>query len=92
MKFREVDQLPGVGHARNAVAGFREAEKRDALPPAHVEEEVLAESAWQIDGPDKFKAQDVRVEVDRALHVFANERDVIESANFEFYEQCFLID
>ena len=79
MKFRGVDQLPGVGHARNAVAGFREAEKRDALPPAHVEEEVLTESAWQIDGPNEFKAQDVRVEIDCALHVFANERSDVST-------------
>jgi hypothetical protein len=63
---------------------LRELEERNAVAAADVEEIVLAASAWKIDRLHERHAEHTLVERDRAIHVGAYEREMIDTASLEF--------
>ena len=70
--------------ARHGVGRVREPEERERVAAAHVEEEVLARTARQVDRLDQPHAEHAGVELDGALHVRADERQVVDAAEAEF--------
>ena len=66
------------------VRRFGEPEERDAVAVAGVEEEVLSHAVGQVQRLDQRHAKDIAVEVDRALHVGADQRHVVDAAELEF--------
>jgi hypothetical protein len=66
----------GLGRAR-------EPEERDAVAVAGVEEEVLSHPHREVDRLDQRHSEHVRVEVDGARHVLADQGDVVDPAQLE---------
>ncbi len=64
-----------------------EPEERDAVAPTTVEEEMLAHACGQLDRLDQGHPQHVCIEVHRALHVLAHEREVIDPQIFKLLSQ-----
>ena len=70
--------------ARHALGRVREPEERDAVDAvAHVEEEVLAAAAGQLERLHELHAEHVLVPGDGLGHVAADEREVVEAAQLE---------
>src|SRR5215469_3361682 len=69
--------------ARDRVRRVPEPEERQRVPATHVEEEVLAHTARQVDRLDQPHAEYLGVELRRPLHVRADQREVIHTADIE---------
>jgi hypothetical protein len=69
--------------ARDRIGRLGEPEERHAVAVARVEKEVLARAARHIERLDQRHAKHVAVEVDGALHVRTDQRDVIDPAERE---------
>ena len=69
---------------RDAVGGVGEPEEGEAVTAPAVEEEVLAHAGRQLDRLHQWHAEHVRVEVHRALHVPADQGEVVDPAELEW--------
>ena len=66
-----------------AVGRVGEPKEGEAVATAAVEEEVLAHAGRQLDGLHQRHAEHIRVEVDRLLHVAADEGEMVDPPQLE---------
>src|SRR3984957_9318712 len=69
--------------ARHTIGRVGEPEEGQAVSATAVEEEVLSHAGRQLDRLDQWHAEDVRVEVDRSLHVAAHESEMVDTPQLE---------
>src|SRR6185503_8131744 len=71
-------------HAGLRLRSIGKPEERERVAIADIEEEMLTAAARQIERLDQRHAEHVRVEVHRARHVLAHQREMIDSADIEY--------
>lgn len=75
--------VSGGRDTRRRLGCVREPEEGERVAVAHIEEEVLAHAAGELDRLHQRHPEDVAVELHRALHVAADERQMVDPAELE---------
>ena len=70
-------------HSRRRLGRIGEVEEGQTIAVADVEKEVLSHVAGKLDRLDQRETQDAAVEVDRALHVLTDERQMVDPGDVE---------